>query len=88
MAFVSLSIKADSERRLGRLGWRVFNAFIVFMADAAAALYFLFVEDVIGCGDDPALILKVLSNASDANDDLCLYFKLAFLLAFECSPAL
>ena len=44
------------------------SEFIVSIADAAAAVYFLFAVDDDGCGgvDDPALMLKALCNASDA----------------------
>lgn len=66
MAFVSLSINADSDERLGRLGWRVLdviNEFIVSIADVAAWVYFLFANDV-GCGVDPALMLKLPSSSA------------------------
>jgi len=81
MALVSLSINADSERRLGgmvesRRLLLLLKEFSVFMADAAAEVYFLLVVVAaaaaaadVDCDVAPALIRRALSVASDANVD-------------------
>ena len=61
MALVSLSISADSLSRFGRAGWRCdldVMELIVFIADAAAALYFLF---GVGVDDAPHLVDNIVS---------------------------
>lgn len=58
MALVSLSMSADSLKRLGRAGCDFLDdlrELIVFIADSAAAVYFLF-----GGADAPHLVVNIV----------------------------